>query len=162
MKFKFLAFALVTALALPNAAYGMKKTAVGPEGQRLTASATTNLANNQLVTVTGTKYNKKVGIYLAFCVLPQMGKLPTDCAGGINAEGQSLSSYWISSNPPEYASGLTVPYTQRGGFILKLQVSRFISKHDCATKTCAILTRADHTRSAYRQADVIIPVSFRK
>jgi hypothetical protein len=26
---------------------------------------------------------------------------------------------------------------------------------------CAILTRADHTRSDYRKADVIIPVTFK-
>lgn len=154
-----LAFSL---LAIPNQAIASKRTVVGPENQRLTASQTTRLMDSQIVKISGTAYNKKVGIYLAFCEMPKPGSLPTNCAGGMDLSGESPSSFWISSNPPEYAVGLTKPFSSRGGFIVNLRVSRFIGKVDCALKKCAILTRADHTRSAYRKADVVIPVSFTK
>lgn len=150
---------LVTA---PMAAHAQKRTVVGPERQRLIAAQTTNLTDGQLVRVTGTNYNRKVGIYLAFCEVPRRGELPRNCAGGINLEGESQSSFWISSNPPAYAADLVRGFTPRGGFIVDLKVSRFIGQTDCAIKRCAILTRADHLRSALRSADVLIPVSFRK
>jgi len=164
MKAKTLIASLLTAalLGAPTVALAQQRTAVGPEKQRLTAAQTTNLVDGQSVGVVGTAYNRKVGIYLAFCEIPAPKALPTNCAGGINLEGESPSSIWISSNPPSYAKALVTPFTQRGGFILNLKVSRFIGTTDCARKKCAILTRADHTRPAYRKADVVIPVSFKK
>jgi hypothetical protein len=154
--------ALIVALVAPAAAHAQQRTVVGPERQRLIAAQTTNLSDGQVVRVTGTNYNRKVGIYLAFCEMPTRGQLPRNCAGGVNLEGESESSFWISSNPPAYAAGLVKGFTSRGGFIVNLKVSRFIGQTDCAVKKCAILTRADHTRSALRSADVLIPVSFRK
>lgn len=155
--------ALVVALAgAPLAAQAQQRTVIGPERQRLVAAQTTNLVDQQLVRVTGTNYNRRVGIYLAFCEVPRRGELPRNCAGGINAEGVSESSFWISSNPPAYAADLVKGFTTRGGFIINLKVSRFIGQTDCAIRRCAILTRADHLRPAMRSADVFIPVSFRK
>jgi hypothetical protein len=163
MKTKSLiAVVLMALLALATPAQAQKRTVVGPEKQRLTAEVTTNLRDGQLVKVVGTAYNKKVGIYLAFCELPKKNQLPTNCAGGVNLEGESQSSYWISDNAPKYAGDLVKRFTPRGGFILNLKVSRYIGTTDCALKKCAILTRADHTRASYRLADVVIPVSFRK
>jgi hypothetical protein len=153
---------LLVLMLLPVAAQAQQRTVIGPEKQRLTASQTTNLRDGQLVKVAGTAYNKRVGIYLAFCEVPKRGQLPSNCAGGVNLEGESQSSFWISDNAPRYAGDLVRKYTQRGGFIINVQVSRFIGTTDCAVKKCAILTRADHTRPAYRLADVVIPVSFRR
>lgn len=154
----------LTALLIVTATPAMatKRTVTGPENQKLSASQTTKLRDGQVVRVTGTAFNKKVGIYLAFCELPRKGSLPTNCAGGANVAGDSPSSFWISSNPPAYAGGLVRGFSSRGGFILDLRVTRFIGKTDCAIKKCAILTRADHTMPAYRRADVVIPVSFSK
>jgi len=154
--------AVIFALLFPTAASATQRTVVGPEGQRVTVTQTTKLKDAQVVGVTGTKFNQKVGIYLAFCEVPKRGALPSNCAGGVNLEGESQSSHWISSNAPEYAGDLAKPFTQRGGFILKIRVQRFIGKTDCLVKKCAILTRADHTMPAYRKADVVIPVSFSK
>lgn len=155
--------ALVIALALsPLAAHAQQKTVMGPDKQRLTATQTTKLKDGQLVKVTGTKFDRRVGIYLAFCELPKPGKQPTNCAGGVNAEGDSQSSFWISSNAPAYAGDLVKTFSPRGGFILNIQVSRQIGATDCAVKKCAILTRADHLKPSFRRADVVIPVSFQK
>ncbi len=151
-----------SALVMPVSAVAASQTLTGSDGQRLTASQVSGLKDGQLVRITGTGYNKKVGIYLAFCELPKKGSLPTNCAGGMNLDGDSQSSYWISSNPPAYGGDLVKAFTKRGGFILNLRVPRFIGDIDCANKKCAILTRADHTMPAYRRADVVIPVSFRK
>lgn len=164
MRWKFwTATALIAALATaPMAAHAQQRTVIGPERQRLIAAQTTNLVDGQTVRVTGTNYNRRVGIYLAFCEVPRRGELPRNCAGGINLEGESESSFWISSNPPAYAADLVKRFTPRGGFIVNLKVSRFIGQTDCAVSKCAILTRADHLRPALRSADVLIPVSFRK
>lgn len=155
--------ALVLALVgAPLTAHADRKTVIGPERQRLIAAQTTNLVDQQLVRVTGTNFNRRVGIYLAFCEVPRRGQLPRNCAGGINLEGESQSSFWISSNPPAYAADLVRGFTQRGGFIVDIKISRFIGTTDCAIRRCAILTRADHLRPALRNADLLIPVSFRK
>lgn len=152
----------IALLGSPLAAQASKKTVIGPERQRLMAAQTTKLVDQQVVRVIGTNYNLRVGIYLAFCEVPRRKELPRNCAGGINAEGVSESSFWISNNPPAYAADLVKGFTSRGGFIVDLKVSRFIGKTDCAIKKCAILTRADHLRPALRSADVFIPVSFKK
>lgn len=164
MRLKSLISSLMIAALLmtPLPAQASRKTEIGPERQRLIAAQTTRLVDGQTVRVTGTNYNRRVGIYVAFCEVPRRGQLPTNCAGGANLEGEGQSSYWISNNPPRYAKGLTRNFTVRGGFIVDLKVSRFIGNTDCAVKRCAILTRADHTRSNYRKADVVIPVSFRR
>lgn len=153
---------VIALLGAPVAAQASKKTVIGPERQRLVAAQTTNLVDQQVVRITGTNYNRRVGIYLAFCEVPRRGELPRNCAGGINAEGESESSFWISSNPPAYAADLVRGFTNRGGFVINLKVSRFIGQTDCAIRKCAILTRADHLRPALRSADLFIPVSFRK
>jgi hypothetical protein len=136
------------------------KTIKGPKGQTLTVS-TTSVKDGQVVTVTGKKYNKKIGIYLAFCVVNAKGVSPGPCGGGVNASGTSDGSIWISSNPPAYGKSLAIPFSKSGGFKQKVTVSRFIGDIDCALVKCAVVTRADHTKSANRKADVIVPVKFK-
>lgn len=146
-------------IAAPANAKSSKKTVKGPTGQSLTVSAT-SVRDGQVVTVTGKKYSKKIGIYLAFCVVNAKGVVPGPCGGGVNASGESESSIWISSNPPDYGKSLAVPFSKSGGFKQKVTVSRFIGDIDCAIVRCAVVTRADHTKSANRKADVIVPVTF--
>ena len=152
---------VIVLVGTPVAAHAERKAVVGPERQRLIAIQTTNLVDQQLVRVTGANFNRRVGIYLAFCEVPLRGQLPRNCAGGINLEGESQSSFWISSNPPAYAADLVMGFTKRGGFRVDIKVARFIGETDCAIKKCAILTRADHLRPTLRTADLLIPVSFR-
>jgi hypothetical protein len=145
----------------PTNAKSTKQTVKGPTGQTLTASAT-EVRDGQVLTVTGDKYNKKIGIYLAFCVVNAKGVVPGPCGGGVNTAGSATSSVWISSNPPAYAKSLAVPFSKSGGFEKKIKVSRYIGKIDCTVAKCAVVTRADHTQSANRKADVIVPLKFKK
>lgn len=152
--------ALSTLLSTPATAKSSKKTVKGPTGQTLTVNSTT-VSDGQVVTVTGRKYNKKLGIYLAFCVVNAKGVVPGPCGGGVNSAGTSDGSIWISSNPPAYGKSLAVPFSKSGGFRQKVTVTRFIGNIDCAVVRCAVVTRADHTKSANRKADVIVPVTFK-
>jgi hypothetical protein len=68
-----LALAATTILSAPANAKSSKKTVKGPAGQTLTVSAT-SVRDGQTVSVTGKKYSKKVGIYLAYCVLNKKGE----------------------------------------------------------------------------------------
>jgi hypothetical protein len=155
-----LALALTTLISAPADAKSSKKTVKGPTGQTLTVSAT-KVRDGQTVTVTGKKYNRKLGIYLAFCVVNAKGVVPGPCGGGVNASGTSDGSIWISSNPPVYGKSLAVPFSKSGGFKQRVTVSRFIGDIDCAVVRCAVVTRSDHTKSANRKADVIVPVKFK-
>lgn len=148
-------------ITTPASAKSSQKTVTGPKGQTLTVSAT-SVRDGQVLKVTGGKYNKKIGIYLAFCVVNAKGVVPSPCGGGVNTSGGSKSSIWISSNPPEYGKTLAIPFSKSGGFNQSLTVSRFIGDVDCAIVKCAVVTRADHTKSTYRKADVIVPVKFTK
>jgi hypothetical protein len=155
-----LTLALTTLISSPAGAKSSKKTVKGPTGQTLTVSAT-KVRDGQTVTVTGKKYNRKLGIYLAFCVVNAKGVVPGPCGGGVNASGTSDGSIWISSNPPAYGKSLAVPFSKSGGFKQRVKVSRFIGDIDCAVVRCAVVTRSDHTKSANRKADVIVPVKFK-
>ena len=144
--------------------------ATGPTGQVLTADSTQSLQDGQLITVKGRGYDLKVGIYVTFCVLPEKGKKPESC-GHFDITGQNNQAVWVSSNPPFYAALLVKNFDKvtktvkgkkvsTGSFTVEIPVSKMIGDNDCSVVKCAILTRADHTRSDYRKADVIIPVTF--
>lgn len=129
----------------------------GAQGQVLTVSATT-AKNGSMITVSGNRFDESVGIYLAFCVVPKKGALPTPCGGGANKAGVGEASFWISSNPPPYAIGLTKEFLPGGRFTEKVQVSRKIGKFDCTKVKCAITIRADHLRGNDRSFDMFVPV----
>ena len=118
--------------------------------------------NGEAVTVTGRLFDETVGIYLAFCVVPAKGSAPTPCGGGVNKAGIGESSYWISSNPPPYALGLTDEYLPGGRFTHKVKVSRMVAKFDCRKVSCAITVRADHLRTGDRTHDLFIPITIKK
>jgi hypothetical protein len=114
-----------------------------------------------VVTVKGNYFDETVGIYLAFCVIPAKGKAPTPCGGGINKAGLGEASFWISSNPPPYAVGLTEEFLPGGRFTQKVKISKRIGKFDCTKVKCAITVRADHLRSNDRTSDLFIPITVK-
>lgn len=143
--------------------------ATGPQGQVVTVSRSQGLdPAGTSVTVRGRGFDLNKGIYVAFCVNKGPGQLPSPCLGGVDMEGASGTSAWISSNPPSYGEGLATPFTRNGGkgsFEVRLTVKAKDQFTNCldrkvAPNGCVIGTRADHTRTADRTADVLIPVTF--
>lgn len=132
----------------------------GSQGQVLSVSKTT-VKGGSVVIVKGNYFDETVGIYLAFCVIPAKGQAPTPCGGGINKAGLGEASFWISSNPPPYAVGLTEEFLPGGRFMQKVKISKKIGKFDCTKVKCAITVRADHLRSNDRSSDLFIPITVK-
>ena len=157
-------FAIVTGLVFAGPASADPVTVT--EGPRtLEASAAEGLdPAGQKVTVEGAGYDEAKGIYVAFCVDTGPGNAPTPCLGGIDMEGTTGGSVWVSSNPPPYGEGLAVPYNAGGSFKVSLNVAAVdeINGIDCREVQCVIVSRNDHTRSGDRSQDVRIPVTFAK
>ena len=134
----------------------------GRQGQRLTVTPTRGLsAFGQTIKVSGRGFDETVGIYVGLCVLPRSGAQPTPCGGGMDQDGSSQASAWISSNPPPYGSNLAKPYKRGGTFTVRIKVSPRIGSFDCRVVRCAVVARADHTRANDRTWDVSVPVTFR-
>lgn len=153
-------------LALPgaapaSAAPGGTTTVTTRSGLALTVTPVRRLPSTGAnIRVVGSGYDRTVGIYVALCVVPRKGQLPSPCGGGVNTTGVDPASAWISSNPPPYGASLAVPYRKGGRFAVTLTVSPIIGDVDCRQTACAIVTRADHTRSGDRRFDVAVPVRF--
>ena len=156
-KFVFVLIATLVVAISPAAQAAVVK---GPQGQLLTVSATT-ATSGSMITVTGNRFDETVGIYLAFCVVPKKGEVPTPCGGGVNKTGTGEASFWISSNPPPYAIGLTEEFLPGGRFTHKVKVSKKIGKFDCTKVKCAITIRADHLRGSDRSFDLFVPVKIK-
>lgn len=134
---------------------------LGVNGQELSVSKTVIKANSTVV-VTGSGFDPKIGIYLAFCKVPDYGALPTPCGGGVNNSGKNLSSIWISNDAPKYGKGLAKKFGKGGSFKETLRLSPIInSSVDCRKEKCAITVRADHTRGPDRNYDLFIPIKFK-
>lgn len=139
-----------------------RATAQGRKGQTLTVTPTSGLsAYGQTVKVSGRGFSEVVGIYVGLCVMPRPGAKPTPCGGGIDQDGSSQASAWISSNPPPYGSNLAIPYKRGGKFSVRIKVSPRIGSYDCRVVRCAVVARADHLRANDRTWDVAVPVTFK-
>jgi hypothetical protein len=147
----------IAVMAMPSAQAASVK---GSQGQLLTVSKT-SAKSGSILTVNGQYFDETVGIYLAFCVVPKKGMPPTPCGGGVNKAGMGEASFWISSNPPPYAIGLTEEFLPGGRFTQKVKVSKKIGKFDCTKVKCAITVRADHLRSNDRSSDLFIPITIK-
>jgi hypothetical protein len=133
----------------------------GAQGQLLKVSQARKIpVKGATITIIGRGYDETVGIYIALCVKPKPQHKPTPCGGGVDKSGATGSSVWVSSNPPPYGVGLAIPFGVDGKFRITLKVGPHIGKQDCRRVSCAIVTRADHTNSEFRGADVLIPVTF--
>ena len=152
--------ALVLVFSISSMPFSSAVSVKGSQGQVLSVSKTT-VKSGSVVTVKGNFFDETVGIYLAFCVIPEKGKAPTPCGGGINKAGLSEASFWISSNPPPYAIGLTEEFLPGGRFTQKVKISKRIGKFDCTKVKCAITVRADHLRSNDRSSDLFIPITIK-
>jgi hypothetical protein len=157
---KKLLFMLIASLPFAINSAATAAVVQGAQGQALTVSATT-AKSGSMITVSGNRFDETVGIYLAFCVVPKKGQKPTPCGGGVNEAGVGEASFWISSNPPPYAIGLTKEFLPGGRFTEKVQVSRKIGKFDCTKVKCAITVRADHLRGNDRSYDMFVPVKIK-
>ncbi|TQE33946.1 LPXTG cell wall anchor domain-containing protein [Streptomyces ipomoeae] len=161
-----IAVASALVLALAPSAVAAGGSATGPEGQKLTVSASAGLdPAGETVTVSGSGYNTEKGIYVAFCVDNGAGRTPTPCVGGVDTAGESGASVWISSDPPSYGEGLAKPYGgsgHKGTFSVRLKVRAKDANTDCAKSgvTCSVITRNDHTRGSDQSQTVRIPVTF--
>lgn len=139
-----------------------RASAQGSRGQRLTVTPTSGLSSyGQTVRVTGRGFSELVGIYVGLCVMPRPGAKPTPCGGGVDQDGSSQASAWISSNPPPYGASLAIPYKRGGKFSVRIKVSPRIGSYDCRVVRCAVVARADHLRAGDRSWDVAVPVAFR-
>jgi hypothetical protein len=137
------------------------RTVTGSEGQKLTVTPVNNLATeNQALKITGSGYDEEKGVYVALCVDNGDGELPTPCIGGVDMTGESHSSAWISSNPPDYGEELATPYEDGGSFEVELTIDAKDEFTDCFEAKCVLATRADHTLSGDRSQDVKVPVAF--
>lgn len=116
--------------------------------------------DGQAVTISGSGFDPAKGIYVAYCVTPQPGQLPSPCGGGVDTAGTGGASVWISDNPPTYGEGLVQPFGPGGSFMVTLRVTPTIGDIDCRVSSCAVVTRADHLRTSDRSQDVVVPVSF--
>jgi hypothetical protein len=152
--------ALILVFSISSMPFSLASSIKGSQGQVLSVSKTT-VKSGSVVTVKGNFFDETVGIYLAFCVIPAKGKAPTPCGGGVNKAGLSEASFWISSNPPPYAIGLTEEFLPGGRFTQKVKISKKIGKFDCTKVKCAITVRADHLRSNDRSSDLFIPITVK-
>lgn len=154
-----------SAVAVTSAAVmsAVSPRAKGSRGQTLTVTPSRDLSSfGQTVTVRGKRFSELVGIYVGLCVLPRPGAKPTPCGGGVDQDGSSRASAWISSNPPPYGAKLAIPYKRGGSFAVTIRVSPGIGSIDCRVTRCAVVARADHMRSNDRSWDVAVPVTFRR
>ena len=155
---KIAALALILTL-LPTPSFAA--TTVKGAHQEVLSASKTIAKSGEEITVTGSHFDETVGIYLAYCVKPKPGAQPTPCGGGINKAGVGDASYWISSNPPPYGKGLTIPYQPGGRFTQKVKVVKKIGTTDCTKVTCAITVRADHLNTYDRSYDIFIPITIK-
>ena len=135
-------------------------TSVAVNRPKLAVSQTTNLnPSGTSVTVRGTGFDISKGVYVIVCSQAAPGPQAT-CIGGVNIDGSSSSSVWVSSNPPNYAVGLTTPFQPDGSFIVELVIVAKSGALDCTAIKCGVVTRSDHLRYTDRTQDVFVPISF--
>ncbi|HYI61239.1 MAG TPA: hypothetical protein VEW93_05480 [Acidimicrobiales bacterium] len=153
----------------PLAAQARPGSTVSPDGLTATdgqrtlrvARAVDLAPGGQQVAVSGSGYDVSKGIYVAFCLVTPPDQPPSPCGGGIDIDGTSGASAWISSNPPAYGQGLATPYGPGGTFSVSVTVSPVLAGgHDCRQVQCAIVSRSDHVRTADRSQDLLLPVRF--
>ncbi|MFJ6809848.1 hypothetical protein ACIQRK_28165 [Streptomyces anulatus] len=155
---------LLTAIptgAAVSADAGTPKTATGPQGQKLTASATTGLdPAGEKVRVTGEGYGLKSGIYVALCKDNGDNRAPSPCLGGADMSGGSKTSQWIVPPGDPYEGDLARAFGPGGTFDVEIEIAAKGDGLDCAEVACSLVTRADHRAGGDRTQDVRIPVAF--
>jgi hypothetical protein len=155
-----LAVCAALGVSIDSAHASSRISAKGANGE-IISIATNKVKSGSTIFVEGRRFDETVGIYLAYCVMPSKGEVPTPCGGGENKTGIGDASYWISSNPPPYGKGLAIPFKPGGRFREKLLISKKIGNFDCTKIKCAVTVRADHLLSADRSYDLFLPISIK-
>ncbi len=146
--------------AVSSSAVPATTTSVVVNRPKLSVSQTTNLnPSGTSVTVRGTGFDVSKGVYVIVCSQAAPGPQAT-CIGGVNIDGSSSSSVWVSSNPPNYAVGLTTPFQPDGSFTIELVIVAKSGALDCTAIRFGVVTRSDHLRYTDRTQDVFVPISF--
>ena len=151
--------ALLMSLLAPTAAHAAV-TSTGTNGASISIPQS-KFVKEMKVKVSGRNFDETIGIYLAYCVVPKKGAMPSPCGGGVNKSGTGEASYWISSNPPPYGVGLAIPFAPGGRFTELVAITRKIGKFDCRKVKCAITVRSDHLHEGDRSHDIYIPISIK-
>lgn len=147
--------------AAVSADAGTPRTATGPQGQKLTVSATTGLdPAGEKVRVTGEGYGPRSGIYVALCKDNGDNRVPSPCLGGADMSGGSKTSQWIVPPGDPYEGDLARAFGPGGTFDVEIEISAKGDGLDCAEVACSLVTRADHRSSGDRSQDVRVPVAF--
>ncbi|MGW4628171.1 hypothetical protein [Streptomyces rubiginosohelvolus] len=147
--------------AAVSADAGSPKTATGPQGQKLTVSATTGLdPTRQKVRVQGEGYGLTTGIYVALCKDNGDNRVPSPCLGGADMSGGSKTSQWIVPPGDPYEGDLAQAFGPGGTFDVEIEIAQKGDGLDCAEVACSVVTRADHRAAGDRTQDVRIPVAF--
>lgn len=160
------AVAALLLAAVPTGAAGSAdaatpKSATGPQGQKLTVSATTGLdPAGAKIRVTGEGYGTTSGIYVALCKDNGANRVPSPCLGGADMSGGSKNSQWIVPKGDPYEGELALPFGPGGTFDVEIEIRSEGDGLDCADVPCSVVTRADHRASGDRTQDVRIPVTF--
>lgn len=137
------------------------KSATGPQGQKLTVSATTGLdPAGEKIRVTGEGYGLTSGIYVALCKDNGANRVPSPCLGGADMSGGSKNSQWIVPPGDPYEGELALPFGPGGTFDVEIEIRSKGDGLDCADVPCSVVTRADHRASGDRTQDVRVPVTF--
>ncbi|CAN2189689.1 hypothetical protein MCEMRE196_00528 [Candidatus Nanopelagicaceae bacterium] len=157
--FKSVVSAIALSLLLPASAHAAV-TSSGSNGASISIPQSKFTKETKII-VSGRNFDETVGIYLAYCVVPKKGTLPSPCGGGVNKNGTGEASYWISSNPPPYGVGLAIPFAPGGRFKESVAITRKIGKYDCRKVKCAITVRSDHLHEGDRSHDIYIPISIK-
>lgn len=145
----------------------------GVAGQTLTATPVENLAPGGTdVEVRGAGFTAAAGfdiategLYVSFCVDNGDGAQPSPCVGGVDVEGGSGSSKWVTNNPyegvPDEAVTAVAP---DGSFSTTINVKARDEFVDClalpAGQRCVIVARMDHRSTGDRTQDVKVQVCF--
>ena len=149
------------------------RTGTGPAGQTLTVTPVDDLdpAGTE-VEVTGAGYDAAAGfdlasggMYVALCIDKGPTVAPSPCVGGVDTEGSSGASRWVTNDPYEgVPDDAVVPVAPDGSFRTTLTLEASDEYVDCtslrAGERCVVATRADHRASADRSQDVKVPVCF--
>jgi hypothetical protein len=137
-------------------------TGTGTNGQTLTVTPFQDLdPDGQELLVEGAGYDPNVGVYVALCKDQGPNVPPSPCIGGSGEQSGSSSSAWIT-NDDTFASLRTTTFGAGGTFSVTIDVTAADEFMDCydATTTCVLASRADHTATSNRTADVKVPVFF--
>ncbi len=119
---------------------------------------TAALEVGQHVVVTGTGYDRRQGIYVAICVIPDEEQTKVE-AGTV----QFAPSNWINDDWAWKLFGVRgYDDIGAGTFTVYIEVGEPRGDgFDCRVDACGLLTRNDHTALSDRVQDLHAPIAFR-